>query len=182
MSIVSHVIAAPKGIQPAAVRRSMTIAALMGASILAGALTVAHADTVTMAAMRLAQAATPQTSEPRAPAAATETKSETVEQRIATLHTELKITPDEEKKWDAVAKAMRENAANLDKVAVDSRTTTSQSMTAVDDLKMYQKYTQAHVDGLKNLISAMPDAQKKTADSVFQSAHQNAAAAHGQTG
>ena len=189
MSIVSHVIAAPKGIQPAAVRRSMTIAALMGASILAGALTVAHADTLTMAAMRLAQAATPQTSEPRAPAAATETKSETVEQRIATLHTELKITPDEEKKWDAVAKAMRENAANLDKVAVDSRTTTSQSMTAVDDLKMYQKYTQAHVDGLKNLISsfstlysAMPDAQKKTADSVFQSAHQNAAAAHGQTG
>ena len=47
-------------------------------------------------------------------------------------------------------------------------------MTAVDDLKMYQKFAQAHIDGLKNLIvsfeklyAAMPDAQKKIADQVF---------------
>jgi protein CpxP len=50
-----------------------------------------------------------------------------------------------------------------------------QNMTAVDDLKMYQKFAQAHVDGLKNLISSfetlynsMPDAQKKIADQVFK--------------
>ena len=49
-------------------------------------------------------------------------------------------------------------------------------MTAVGDLKMYQKFAQAHVDGLKNLISSfdklyagMPDAQKKIADEVFSS-------------
>ena len=48
-------------------------------------------------------------------------------------------------------------------------------MTALDDLKNYQKVTQAHVDGLKNLIAsfealyaAMPDDQKKTADHVFR--------------
>ena len=55
-----------------------------------------------------------------------------------------------------------------------SRTKAPQSMTAVEDLKTYQKFAQAHVDGLKNLISAfstlydaMPDAQKKIADQVF---------------
>jgi hypothetical protein len=59
-------------------------------------------------------------------------------------------------------------------------------MSAMDDLKMYQTVSQAHVDGLKNLISsfstlysAMPDAQKKVADTVFETAHQRAVAAHG---
>ena len=54
--------------------------------------------------------------------------------------------------------------------------TPPQNMTAVDDLKTYQKFAQAHVDGLKNLLShfeafyaAMPDAQKKIADEVFRS-------------
>ncbi len=71
---------------------------------------------------------------------------------------------------------MRENAANMDKLLAASRTTPPQNMSAVDDLKSYQKFAQAHVDGLKNLISsfdklyaAMPDAQKKIADAVFSS-------------
>src|SRR5271169_5568794 len=38
------------------------------------------------------------------------TKAETVEQRITSLHAALKITPDEETKWNGVAQAMRENA------------------------------------------------------------------------
>ena len=71
---------------------------------------------------------------------------------------------------------MRENAAAMDKLIAETRTTPPQNMTAVDDLKMYQKFAQAHVDGLKNLLShfealyaAMPDAQKKIADEVFRS-------------
>jgi hypothetical protein len=196
MPIAYHVIAAREEFQPAA-RRSMTFAALIGASLLAGALTMARADTVTSlgtsgtnAAARLAQA-TPSRSTPGSTtgASANETRSETVEQRIATLHAELKITSDEEQKWDAVAKVMRENAENLDKLMAESHSTAPRSMTAVDDLEMYQKYAQAHVDGLKNLLSsfstlysAMPEAQKKTADSVFETARQNAAAARGQTG
>ena len=70
---------------------------------------------------------------------------------------------------------MRENAAAVDKIVAENRTTPPQNMTAVDDLKMYQKFAQAHVDGLANLIAsfaklydAMPDAQKKNADHVFQ--------------
>jgi hypothetical protein len=150
--------------------------------MLASPLTSARADTVTNAAFQLAQAGTPQT---QAGAAATATKGETVEQRIAALRTALKITTDEDAKWNAVAQAMRENASNMDKLVADGRTTAPQNMTAVDDLKMYQKFAEAHVSGLKNLIasfsalySAMPDAQKKTADMVFQSAHQDPSAAH----
>jgi len=166
---------------PASFRRSLAIAALMGATMLASPLTAARADTVANAAFQLAQAASPQS---QAGAGATASKGETVEQRITSLHTALKITSDEDAQWNAVAQAVRENAAAMDKLVAESRTTPPQSMTAVEDLQMYQKFAQAHVDGLKNLISsftalyaAMPDAQKKTADGVFRSAHQ-AAAAH----
>jgi hypothetical protein len=80
---------------------------------------------------------------------------------------------------------MRENAAAMDKLIAETRTTPPQSMTAVDDLKSYQKFAQAHVDGLKNLISsfdelysAMPDAQKKIADEVFSTSGHGRARAH----
>jgi hypothetical protein len=162
-------------------RRPLAIAALLGATMLGGPLTAARADTIGNATFQLAQAAAPQS---QAGAGATTSKGETVEQRITSLHAALKITPDEDAKWNDVAQAMRENAAAMDKLAAESRTTSPQSMTAVEDLQMYQKFAQTHVDGLKNLIasftalySAMPDAQKKIADKVFQSAHQ-AAAAH----
>lgn len=167
---------------PAPLTRSIAIAALMGATILASPLTTARADIVGDAAIQLAQAAAPQS-----PAAkeATETKGETVEQRITTLHTVLKITPDEDAKWSAVAQAMRENATAMDKLIAETRTTPPQEMTAVDDLKMYQKFSEAHVAGLKNLIAsfdalytAMPDDQKKNADTVFQTSGRRAASAH----
>ncbi len=158
--------------------RPLAVAALMGATMLATPLIAARADTVAIAAFQLAQA-TPRT---QAGAAATATKGETVEQRITTLHAALKITPDEDAKWNAVAQTMRENASNMDKLIAESRLTAPKTMSAVDDLAAYQKFAQAHVDGLKNLISsfttlysAMPDAQKKLADTVFEAAHQSAA-------
>jgi periplasmic protein CpxP/Spy len=183
MPSVAHQIVIP-GIVSGSPARSFAIAALMGATMLASPLSAARADTVHNAAIQLAQAA-PKT---EAGAGATSTKGETVEQRITSLHAALKITPAEDAKWNDVAQAMRENAANIDKVVADSRTTAPQSMSAVDDLKMYQKFAQAHVDGLKNLISsfsslydAMPDAQKKIADQVFEASH-HAASTRGQTG
>jgi protein CpxP len=167
---------------PAQLTRSVAIAALMGATMLASPLTAARADTTTNAAIRMAQATTPKT--PGA-AAATETKGETVEQRITTLRAALKITSDQDANWKAVAQSMRENASAMDKLIADSRTTPPQTMTAVDDLKMYQKYSEAHVAGLKNLIAsfttlytAMPDAQKKNADEVFETSGRHASAAH----
>src|SRR5579863_1408801 len=149
--------------------RSVAIAALLGATMLA----------TPFAAARAAESATAQGP---AVAAATETKGETVEQRITNLHAALKITPEQDTKWNAVAQAMRENAASMDKLVGATRTTPPQNMSAVDDLKSYQKFAQAHVDGLKNLISSfeklyatMPDAQKKVADGVFNTSHRGTA-------
>lgn len=156
--------------------RSVAIAALMGATMLASPLSAARA----------AEAVAPHN---QAAKATTEAKGETVEQRITTLRASLKITADQEAKWDAVAQSMRENAANMDKLIAANRTTPPQNMSAVDDLKSYQKFAQAHVDGLKNLISsfstlyaAMPDAQKKIADAVFDTSERKADTAPGKQG
>jgi hypothetical protein len=124
----------------------------------------------------LAQTATkPEGGKPPAAAAATSSKPETVEQRITALKTALKITPDQEAKWNKVATAMRENAAAMDKLVTEKRAK-ADNMTAVDDLKTYQDFTKAHLDGLKNLTSAfeslyssMSADQKKNADQVFRS-------------
>jgi periplasmic protein CpxP/Spy len=181
MSVFTHSIAAS-----APSVRSVAIAALLGATMLASPLTTARADTATSGAFQLAQAAAPQ--KPAA-AGATEAKGQTVEQRITDLHAALKITAQQETQWNAVAQAMRENAANMDKLVASNRTTAPQNMSAVDDLKTYQKFAQAHVDGLKNLISsfstlysAMPDAQKKVADTVFDTSERKADAAPGKQG
>jgi periplasmic protein CpxP/Spy len=140
--------------------RSLVMGSLIGAAIVTGSLAPAMAQS-------------PSSNKPPAAAAATSSKPETVEQRITMLKTALKITPDQETKWKAVADAMRQNAGMMDKVIQDKQAKAA-NMTAVDDLKIYQDITQAHLDGLKNLTSAfdslynsMPDAQKKNADQVF---------------
>jgi protein CpxP len=98
MSSITHpiVISAP-------LARSVAIGALMGATMLASPLTAARADTATNAAIQLAQAAAPQNP---AAAGATETKGVTVEQRIKDLHAALKITSDQDSKWNEVAQDM----------------------------------------------------------------------------
>ena len=153
--------------------RLVAIAALMGATMLATPLSAARAQQAVAA-------------QNQAAAGVTETTGETVEQRITALHGALKITPDQDAKWNSVAQAMRENASNMDKLVAANRTTPPQNMSAVEDLKTYQKFAQAHVDGLKNLISsfgtlyyAMTDAQKKNADQVFQTSGQEPAPSHG---
>jgi glutamine synthetase adenylyltransferase len=135
--------------------RSVAFVALISAPLAAAPLTLAHAQTTRTAATA-------------------EQKAETVEQRITQLHAQLKITPDQESKWNSVAQAMRDNAANMEKLVAEKRQQAPQSMSAVDDLKTYQEFAQAHVDGLKNLTSAfsslydsMSDQQKKNADQVF---------------
>ncbi len=153
--------------------RTLGMAALMGATILASSLTPARA----------ADAPVVQTP---AAAAATDARPDTVEQRITSLHTSLKITAEQETKWTAVAHAMRENAVAMEKMVTENKAIPANTMTAVDDLKKYQKFAQAHVDGLKNILasfetlySAMPDAQKKVADTVFEMSEHHTLAARG---
>jgi periplasmic protein CpxP/Spy len=149
----------------ASLARSAAFAALMSAPLVAAPLALAHA-----------QNTPPMRSTTGTPSAASpaSTSGEGVEQRITQLHAELKITPEEESKWNSVAQAMRDNAANMEKLVAEKRQQGPQNMTAVDDLKTYQEFTQAHLDGLKNLSSAfeslydsMSAPQKKTADEVF---------------
>jgi protein CpxP len=140
--------------------RSLAITSLTGAVLLAGSLSPAMAQS---------------TNQPPAAAAATSSKPETVEQRITTLKAALKITPDQESKWNAVAKSMRDNASAMEKLVATKRAIPPEKTTAVDDLKTYQEFTQLRLDGLKNLNSAfkslydsMPAEQKKNADLVFE--------------
>ena len=70
---------------------------------------------------------------------------------------------------------MRDNASKMEKLVADKRKIPPEQMTAIDDLKTYQEFTQVRLDGLKHLTSAFkslydamtPD-QKKNADQVFQ--------------
>ena len=146
----------------APVARSFAIASLTGAALFAGSLGPVAAQT-------------PDAKTPPAAAAATSNKPETVEQRITMLKTSLKITPDQETKWNAVAQAMRDNASKMEKLVATKRAIPPEKTTAVDDLKTYQEFTQVRLDGLKDLNSAfkslydsMPADQKKNADMVFE--------------
>jgi len=96
-----------------------------------------------------------------------------VEERIKTLHTALKITPEQEELWNNVAQVMRDNAKTMDAL-VAARSEKAGTMNAVDDFKSYGEITEAHTDGIKKFIpvfealyASMSDAQKKNADTVF---------------
>ena len=154
----------------APVVRSLAVATLLGTTFLAGSLGP-------VAAQAPAQ-------KPPAAAAATSNKPESVEQRITTLKTALKITADQEAKWGTVATAMRDNATAMDKLVRAKRAIAPASMTAVDDLNTYEEFTKVRLDGLKNLTSAfkslynsMPADQQKNADQVFMTF--GSAPAHG---
>jgi hypothetical protein len=97
-----------------------------------------------------------------------------VEARIADLRSKLKITPDQEDKWNNVTQVMRENAQKLDSLT-QTRIQNTNKMTAIEDLNSYSQIADAHAEGLKKFIPAfqalydsMPDAQKKQADAMFQ--------------
>ena len=144
------------------VTRPVAIASVAGVALLAGSLMPAMAQTK-------------ESDKPPAAAAATSTKPETVEQRIATLKTALKITPAQEKKWGDVAQAMRDSASKMEKLVAEKRAIPPEKTTAVDDLKTYEEFTSVRLDGLKKVNSAfkslydsMPADQKKNADMVFE--------------
>ena len=70
---------------------------------------------------------------------------------------------------------MRDNASRMEKLVAEKRKIPPEKTTAVDDLKTYQEFTEARLDGLKHLTSAfkslydtMTPEQKKNADTVFE--------------
>ena len=109
---------------------SRTLAALMGAALLATPLTPLLAAPTDIARMQLAQA----TTTPAVPAEAT---MDTVEQRITALHASLKITPEQETKRTPVAQSMRDNAVAMEKMVAENKAIPMNSLSAIDDLKRY---------------------------------------------
>ncbi|OWJ56583.1 Spy/CpxP family protein refolding chaperone [Paraburkholderia caledonica] len=96
-----------------------------------------------------------------------------VEDRIAYLHSQLKITPEQETQWKAFADVMRGNGETMGELFKQRRAATSVS--ALDDMKQYATIAQAHADGMKKLVDAFdplynsfsPE-QKKLADVTFR--------------
>jgi periplasmic protein CpxP/Spy len=127
--------------------------------------------TVALASSSYAQTATPVATEDAAKTA----KLDHIEKRISNQHDKLHITAAQETQWAAVAQAMRDNAKSMDALIKD-RSANAASMTAMDNLRCYQKLAEAHEDGLKKFIPAfqslydsLSEDQQKVADAAFRS-------------
>ncbi|WP_144138571.1 Spy/CpxP family protein refolding chaperone [Paraburkholderia sp. BCC1884] len=95
-----------------------------------------------------------------------------VEDRIAYLHSQLKITSAQETQWNAFADVMRNNGETMGQLFQQRRA--AGNVSALDDMKQYATIAQAHADGMKKLVDAFdplygsfsPE-QKKLADVTF---------------
>jgi periplasmic protein CpxP/Spy len=138
---------------------------------------------VALAASFAFSAAFAQSSAPAAtaaPASASATAREArVEERIADLHSKLKITPAQEDQWNKFADVMRENGQTI-RTLYEQRMAQGSNTSALDDMKQYEQITQAQADGTKRLVDAfeplytsLSPEQKKLADANFhRSRHQ----------
>ncbi|TKC90296.1 hypothetical protein FAZ69_09130 [Trinickia terrae] len=96
-----------------------------------------------------------------------------VEERIATLHSQLKITPAQETQWQQFADAMRQNGETMGNLY--RQRMAGKNLSALDDMKQYTQIAQAHADGMSKLVAAFeplynsfsPE-QKKLADTTFR--------------
>jgi hypothetical protein len=122
-----------------------------------------------------AQTAASAASAPAAASASVPTHREArVEERIAELHSSLKITPQQEDQWSKFADVMRDNARTMGDL-YRQRIAQRETMSALDDMKQYEQITQANADGTKRLVDAfeplyasLSAEQKKLADVNFR--------------
>ena len=109
-----------------------------------------------------------------------------VEDRIAYLHSQLKITPAQETQWSAFADVMRNNSQTMGELFQQRKAATNQS--ALDDMKQYATIAQAHADGMKKLVDAfdplynsLSPEQKALADQTFRHQPHEGMKKHGKT-
>ncbi|HTH61462.1 MAG TPA: Spy/CpxP family protein refolding chaperone [Paraburkholderia sp.] len=108
------------------------------------------------------------------PAAAGAHREQRVEQRIAQLHSALKITPAQESQWNTFADVMRSNSQTMMQL-VQQREASGAQRSALDDMKQYAQISQAHADGMQKLVAAfepvyssLSPEQKTLADKAFR--------------
>ncbi|HLX01618.1 MAG TPA: Spy/CpxP family protein refolding chaperone [Trinickia sp.] len=106
-------------------------------------------------------------------ASATAAHGARTEQRIATLHSELKITPAQETQWQQFADVMRQNGETMGNLY--RQRMADKNLSALDDMKQYTQIAQAHADGMTKLVAAFEPLynsfsadQKKLADETFR--------------
>jgi len=109
-------------------------------------------------------------------------QADDVEARIKTLHSQLKITAEQEQAWNTVANQMRDNAKARAETH-QQRLASEQTASAPDMINAYAKSMETQADAAHKFSSAfqplydsMSDQQKKTADAVFREKVHKAAA------
>ncbi len=111
-------------------------------------------------------------------------QSADVETRIKTLHTQLRITPEQETAWKDVAAAMRDNAKTMEELR-RQQAEKEKTASAPDVINAYGQTMDAHADAIHKFATAfqslyddMSTTQKKTADEVFRHRVHEAAKRH----
>ncbi len=97
-----------------------------------------------------------------------------LEARIRDLHDKLHITDSQTTDWNVIAQIMRDNSEAMRKV-ITERHEKADTLTAVDDLNLYRKAAEVHLENVTRLSTAfaklyntMSDEQKKVADAVLR--------------
>jgi len=110
-----------------------------------------------------AQTQTPPANAPAKPAFTKEDRQAFADARIAGIKAALKLTPEQEKLWPAVEKAMRDNAAERLKIRETVQTKSPRDMEPVERIRFRATNMSAMADGLKKLADAA-DPLYKTLD------------------
>jgi protein CpxP len=100
-----------------------------------------------------------------------------VDGRIAFLKAELKITPAQEKQWQQVETAMRENASALDQSIATSRQNRS-GMDAVQRLELREQFAKVRADNDARLLAAFKPLYASLSPEQQQMANQLVGAHH----
>lgn len=149
--------------------RSLTLPAMLSVALAAAPAWAQQAGTAATPAAQKLPTETPAASKDHG-----QKHADAVEQRIADLHAQLKITDQQAKPWDAFAQTMRDNARKADQ-AFRERAQKLPSMSAADAMKSYADLTETHADNMKKLSSAFSDLydalspeQKQIADAMYR--------------
>lgn len=142
-------------------------------------------------AQTAAPAASPATA--ASPAAGAAHREARVEQRIAYLHSALKITAAQESQWNTFADVMRANSQSMNQL-IEQRQAATGEASALDNMKQYAQMAQTHSDDMQKLVTAfeplynsLSPEQKALADKTFREhghpgahkPHHRGAAKHG---
>jgi hypothetical protein len=170
---------------PGAARR--LVPPLIAAALI---MSVCASGSAVSAETRVAQAATPNVVTPSTPTrphvitpAAPTQEGEgpapspvaVVEDRIAGLHEEIGITPQQEPRFDAFAAVLRANAQSMENLFRQRSGAADPDGTALDRLRWYARVATANADAMQKLVpvfetlyQSLSDAQKKAADTAFE--------------